>query len=100
MGPAKNNLAEFEGRKAPKPRKTRKFRFFSQNPAIWGIASRKRAIFDQVPYVLLLFLGKKSKLSGFGGGSMRTAAALHCRGLGHDIADFGVIWGRFFSIKN
>ena len=27
---------------------------------------------------------------------MRTAAALHCRGPGHDIADFGVIWGRIF----
>ena len=27
---------------------------------------------------------------------MRTAAALRCRGPGHDIADFGVIWGRFF----
>ena len=32
---------------------------------------------------------------------MRTAAALHCRGPGHDIADFRVIWGRFvFFIKN
>ena len=27
---------------------------------------------------------------------MRTAAALHCRVPGHDIADFGVIWGRIF----
>ena len=27
---------------------------------------------------------------------MRTAAALHCRGAGHDMADFGIIWGRFF----
>ena len=27
---------------------------------------------------------------------MRTAAALHCRGAGHDMADFGVIWGRIF----
>ena len=27
---------------------------------------------------------------------MRTTAALHCRGPGHDIADFGVIWGRIF----
>ena len=27
---------------------------------------------------------------------MRTAPALHCMGLGHDIADFGVIWGRIF----
>ena len=26
---------------------------------------------------------------------MRTAAALHC-GPGHDMADFGVIWGRIF----
>ena len=33
---------------------------------------------------------------GFGGASLRTAAALHCRGAGHDMADFGVIWGRFF----
>ena len=24
---------------------------------------------------------------------MRTEAALHCRGAGHDMADFGVIWG-------
>ena len=37
---------------------------------------------------------------------MRTAAALHCRGPGHDVADFGVLWGqknsiggRFFSIS-
>ena len=27
---------------------------------------------------------------------MRSATALHCRGPGRDIADFGVIWGRVF----
>ena len=27
---------------------------------------------------------------------MPSAAALHCRGPGHDMADFGVIWGHFF----
>ena len=37
-----------------------------------------------------------SKLSGFGGASMRTAAALHRRGQGTTWQIFGVIWGRFF----
>ena len=27
---------------------------------------------------------------------MPTTAALHCKGAGHDMADFGVIWGQFF----
>ena len=32
---------------------------------------------------------------------MRTAAALHCRGAGHDMADFGVIWGpKIFDQKS
>ena len=114
MGPAKNNLAEFGGRKAPKPQKTRKFHFFfSQNPAILGIASRKRVIFDQVTLCFVTvsdFFSQKNALDavpvhffrffrncqGFGGASMRTAAALHCRGAGHDMADFGVIWGPIF----
>ena len=48
MGPAQNNLAEFGGRKAPKPQKIRKFHFFFQNPAILGIASGKGVIFDRV----------------------------------------------------
>ena len=50
---------------APKPQKTRKFNFFFQNPAILGIASRKRVIFDRVTHVLPLFLTfsrKKSQL--------------------------------------
>ena len=39
MGPAKNNLAEFGGRKAQKPQKTRKFPIglkWPQNGAILG----------------------------------------------------------------
>ena len=32
---------------------------------------------------------------------MRTTAALHCRGAGHDMADFGVIWDpNFFDQKS
>ena len=116
MGPAKNNLAEFGGRKAPKPQKTRKFHFFFQNPAILGSASRKRVIFDRVTLcfatvsdffsqkiaarcssgtlfvVFFDFLETDGDLEGH-----QCAPPLPCtaRG-GHDIADFGVIWGRFF----
>ena len=31
---------------------------------------------------------------------MRTVAVMHCRGPGHDIADFGVIWSQFFFDQN
>ena len=110
MGPAKNNLAEFGGRKAPKPQKTRKFHFFFQNPAILGIASRKRAIFDQVTLCFATvsdFFSQKIATTcssgtffydffetvGIWRASMRTAAAL--QGPGHDMADF---WGNLGSI--
>ena len=119
MGPAKNNLAEFGGRKAPKPQKTRKFHFVFQTPAILGIASRKRVIFDGVTLCFAtvsdFFAEKIATRCSFGtfffrffrncrslgGASMRTTAAMHCRGPGHDIADFGIIWSRkFFDQKS
>ena len=120
MGPAKNNLAEFGGRKAPNPKKHENPPpLFFQNPAILGIASRKGVLFDRVTLCFatvsdlfsqkhaarcssgtLFFFDFFRNCRAFGGAPMRTAAALRCRGPGHDIADFGVIWGRFFSIKN
>ena len=44
----KNNSVEFGGWKAPNPQKHENSTFFFQNPAILGIASRKRVIFDRV----------------------------------------------------
>ena len=60
-----------------------------------------------LPYVLSLFLTfprKKSQLDAvpahffnFFFETVGAAAALHCKGPGHDIADVVVIWGRNFS---
>ena len=68
MGPAKNNLdalAEFGGRKAPKPQKTRKFHFFFFNtPPFWALPAEKGYCLTELPNVLSLFLtfSRKKKM--------------------------------------
>ena len=114
-----DNSAEFGGRKGPKTPKNTKFPyiFFLQNPAILGIASRKGVIFDRVTlcfatvsdlsrkkslldavsahfYFIFDFFETVGHLEGH-----QCAPPLPCTAgrPGHDIADFGVIWGQFFS---
>ena len=48
MGPAKNNLQNSEAGKPKNPQKHENSTFFFQKPAILGIASRIRVIFDRV----------------------------------------------------
>ena len=60
--------------------------------------SRKKSHLDAVPaHFFKFFLNFRA----FGGGINAHRRCPTLQGAGHDIADFGVIWGRFFfSVKN